>query len=131
VEKYHVDKDRVYLTGLSMGGFGTWTWGEHDPGRFAAMAPMCGGGDPTQADKLKDMPIWCFHGEMDQTVKIQHSEEMVDAVKAAGNTQVKFTRYPDAGHNCWTKSYANPELYDWFLEHKRGPATKPSAANKP
>jgi len=125
LEKYHVDKDRVYLTGLSMGGFGSWTWGEHDAGRFAAMAPMCGGGDPTQADKLKDTPIWCFHGEMDKTVAIQHSEEMVDAVKAAGNKEVKFTRYPDAGHDCWTKSYANPDLYDWFLEHKRG-ATAPA-----
>ena len=117
--KNRVDKDRVYLTGLSMGGFGCWLWGEQDAERFAAIAPMCGGGDPTLAEMLKNMPIWCFHGEQDSTVTIHHSEEMVDAVKAAGNKEVKFTRYPDAGHDCWTKSYANPELYDWFLEHKR------------
>ena len=117
--KYHVDADRVYLTGLSMGGFGTWAWAVHDPGRFAAIAPMCGKGDPTKADQIRNMPIWNFHGEKDNTVPIKNSEEMVEAVKATGNKEVKFTRYPDAGHDCWTRSYANPELYDWFLAHKR------------
>jgi predicted peptidase len=120
IDRYRVDKDRVYLTGLSMGGFGTWAWAARDPSRFAAIAPMCGGGDPTQAEKLKALPIWCFHGEMDNTVPISESQEMIDAVKAAGDADVKFTRYPDAGHDCWTRSYANPELYDWFLRHKRG-----------
>jgi predicted peptidase len=119
IEKYHVDKDRIYLTGLSMGGFGTWAWAAQNPERFAAIAPMCGGGDPKQADKLKTLPIWCFHGEIDKTVPIQKSEEMVEAVKQAGDKDVKFTRYPDAGHDCWTRSYANPELYEWFLKHKR------------
>jgi predicted peptidase len=119
MEKYHVDKDRVYLTGLSMGGFGTWAWAAHDPQRFAAIAPMCGGGDPKQADQLKSIPIWCFHGEIDKSVPIQKSEEMIEAVKQAGNKEVEFTRYPDAGHDCWTRSYANPDLYEWFLKHKR------------
>lgn len=119
LDKYHIDKDRIYLTGLSMGGFGTWTWAEHDPQRFAAIAPMCGGGNPDEADKLKDLPIWVFHGEIDKTVPIQKSQDMVDAVKKAGNDKVKFTTYPDAGHDCWTRSYANPELYDWFLKYKR------------
>lgn len=118
--KYRVDPDRVYLTGLSMGGFGTWSWAEAQPKRFAAIAPMCGGGDAFRARALRNMPLWCFHGEKDPTVPIRASEEMVDAVKKAGNADVKFTRYPEAGHDCWTVSYDNPELYEWFLQHKRG-----------
>lgn len=120
VDHYSIDKDRIYLTGLSMGGFGTWAWAERDASEFAAIAPMCGGGDPAKADALKSTPIWCFHGEMDKTVPIEKDQEMIDAVKAAGDKDVKFTKYPDAGHDCWTRSYANPELYDWFLKHKRG-----------
>lgn len=130
LDHYRIDKDRVYLTGLSMGGFGTWSWAEQNPGRFAAIAPMCGGGDPTQAERLKDLPIWVFHGEMDKTVPIERDQEMVDAVKVAGDKDVKFTKYPDAGHDCWTRSYANPELYDWFLKHKRGDASESSTAEK-
>ena len=119
--KYHIDADRVYLTGLSMGGYGTWEWASRNPDRFAAIAPMCGGGNhQLAARRLAHMPIWCFHGEKDHTVPIQQSEEMVEAIKQAGNAEVKFTRYPDADHDCWTVSYNNPELYDWFLQHKRG-----------
>lgn len=123
LDHYRIDKTRLYLTGLSMGGFGTWSWAELNPNRFAAIAPMCGGGDPTQADKLRDLPIWVFHGELDKTVPIERDQEMVDAVRLAGHDKVKFTKYPDAGHDCWTRSYANPELYDWFLKHKRGAAS--------
>lgn len=126
LDKYRVDHDRVYLTGLSMGGFGTWSWAEHYPDRFAAIAPMCGGGDPILARRLRNMPIWAFHGEKDTTVPIKSSQVMVDAVKQAGNENVKFTRYPDAGHDCWTESYNNPELYDWFLQHKRNGAEQAS-----
>jgi len=118
---YRIDRDRVYLTGLSMGGFGTWAWAAHDPQKFAAIAPMCGGGDPTRARRLMRMPTWVFHGEKDPTVPIKASELMVQALKEAGNEDVKFTRYPDAGHDCWTVSYNNPELYEWFLQHKREP----------
>lgn len=117
--KYRIDQDRVYLTGLSMGGFGTWSWAERDADRFAAIAPMCGGGDPARARRLKSMPIWVFHGEQDPVVPIRSSEMMVEAVQKAGNNDVKFTRYPDAGHDCWTRSYDNAELYEWFLQHKR------------
>jgi predicted peptidase len=116
---YRIDKSRVYLTGLSMGGFGTWTWAAANPERFAAIAPICGGGDPKKADKLKDLPIWAFHGEMDHTVPIHRTEEMIEALKAAGDKEVKFTRYPEAGHDSWTKSYANPELYEWFLKFSK------------
>lgn len=123
LQKYHVDEDRVYLTGLSMGGFGTWQWAEQHPNRFAAIAPICGGGDPHRARTLRHMPIWCFHGEKDHTVPIKNSEEMVEAVKQAGNEDVKFTRYPDADHDSWTVTYNNPELYEWFLKHKRGEAS--------
>jgi predicted peptidase len=128
LEHHRIDKSRVYLTGLSMGGFGTWAWAEQNPDRFAAIAPMCGGGDATQAEKLKALPIWVFHGELDKTVPIERDQEMVDAVKTAGDKDVKFTKYPDAGHDCWTRSYANPELYEWFLKHQRGQgATAPES----
>ncbi len=114
-----VDKDRVYVTGLSMGGFGTWSLAAAAPDRFAAIAPICGGGDPKTAEKIKALPIWVFHGDKDNAVPIKRSQDMVDALKAAG-ADVKFTIYPGVGHDSWTKTYDNPELYKWFLSHKRG-----------
>ncbi len=118
IGKYKVDKDRVYLTGLSLGGFGTWSAAQTRPELFAAIAPICGGGDPTQAAKLKDLPIWVFHGGRDRTVPIARSEEMVKAIRETGSEKVKFTIYPEAGHDSWTESYDNPELYKWMLEQK-------------
>jgi predicted peptidase len=117
--KYKVDPDRVYLTGLSMGGFGTWETASQHPERFAAIAPICGGGRTFMARRLKNLPTWVFHGEKDNVVPIKRSEEMVDALKQAGG-DVKFTRYPEAGHDSWTETYNNPALYDWLLQHKRG-----------
>jgi len=117
-DKYKVDKDRIYLTGLSMGGFGTWATAAVYPDRFAAIAPICGGGDPRTAEKLKGLPIWVFHGAKDSAVPPARSEAMVKALKEAGH-EVKYTLYPDAGHDSWTVTYDNPELYKWFLEHKR------------
>lgn len=115
---YHVDENRIYLTGLSMGGFGTWKVAAAMPGEFAAIAPICGGGNPKDAAKYGQLPIWVFHGDADTRVKIQASQMMVDAVKAAkGN--VKFTIYPGVGHNSWSKTYTNPALYQWFLSHKK------------
>jgi predicted peptidase len=121
-KKYVVDKDRIYLTGLSMGGFGTWTLGAEHPELFAAIAPICGQGDTSKAAALKDMPIWAFHGGKDPVVAIKGDQDMVDAVKAAGG-DVKFTIYPDAGHDAWTETYDNPDLYQWFLQHKRHKGT--------
>jgi len=118
LQKYNADPDRVYLTGLSMGGFGTWALASANPERFAAIAPICGGGEPFRARRLKDLPIWVFHGAKDPTVPVKMSEDMVEALKKAG-ADVKFTVYPEAGHDSWTATYDNPELYTWFLEHTR------------
>jgi len=117
-ESLKVDADRIYLTGLSMGGFGTWNTAAKYPDRFAAIVPICGGGDPEAADKIKSIPCWVFHGAKDTAVSLRQSEEMVDALKKAGG-EPKFTVYPDAGHDSWTESYNNPELYKWLLAQQR------------
>jgi len=115
---YPVDEGRVYLTGLSMGGFGTWELACAHPSRFAAIAPVCGGGRGLLAHKLRGVPVWAFHGARDEVVPLAASQRMVDAVNAAGGN-AKLTVYPDAGHDSWTETYANPALYDWFLKHRR------------
>lgn len=127
--KYHVDADRIYLTGLSMGGFGSWSMAAQYPQRFAAVAPICGGGDPDDVAILKDLPIWVFHGGQDPTVPIKRSQEMVDALtKVSG--RVRFTVFPEAGHDSWTAAYNTQELYTWLLQQRRGqpqqPATQPA-----
>lgn len=124
--KYSVDPDRVYLTGLSMGGYGTWDMAMAYPRTFAAIAPVCGGGNTGRARAIAKLPIWVFHGEDDPTVPIRLSEEMVDALKKAGATDVQFTRYPNTKHDSWVQAYNDPKLYEWFLSHKRQPA--PAAA---
>lgn len=114
---YNIDSSRIYLTGLSMGGFGTWYMAERFPDEFAAVVPICGGGDVQFADKIK-APVWAFHGGKDDVVPVKRSQEMVDALKAAGG-DVKLTIYPDLGHNSWDPTYDNEELYKWFLSHKK------------
>jgi len=118
VENCKVDQDRIYVTGLSMGGFGTWSLAAYQPKRFAAIAPICGGGEPIIAKLFTPIPAWVFHGAKDFVVPLERSEKMVEAMKQAGGI-VKFTVYPEAGHDSWTESYANPELYDWLLQQKR------------
>ncbi len=118
IQNYRVDPNRVYLTGLSMGGFGTWALAMAHPERFAAIAPICGGGMPWMAYRIKDVPVWAFHGAQDPVVPLQRTEEMVDALKRLNGT-VKLTVYPDAGHDSWTQTYSNPELYQWFLAHRK------------
>lgn len=126
VKKHRVDETRVYLTGLSMGGYGTWSLGIKYPDRFAAIAPICGGGDtlpillpaPGKQAALKQLPVWVFHGAKDSIVPLNESERMVNALKRAGNENVKFTIYPEADHDSWTETYLNQELYDWMLQHK-------------
>lgn len=118
VADYRIDPDRVYLTGLSMGGYGTWQLAFDYPDRFAAIAPICGSAMWLLAHKIKHIPCWVFHGAKDRVVPLEASEKMVAALKKEG-ADVKFTVYPDAGHDSWTETYNNPELYDWFLQHKR------------
>jgi predicted peptidase len=116
IAEYRIDEQRIYLTGLSMGGFGTWRLALAYPDRFAALAPVCGGGDPEQAHLIAHLPTWAFHGAKDDVVSIENSQKMVAALKKAG-CDVKFTIYPDTGHDSWTETYNNPKLYAWFLEH--------------
>jgi predicted peptidase len=118
VSQYRVDKDRIYLTGLSMGGYGTWALAAAYPERFAAIVPICGGGRTEDAKRLKDLPIWVFHGAKDRAVPLARSKAMVEAIKKAGGDP-KLTVYPDAGHDSWTETYNNPKLYEWLLQHKR------------
>ena len=117
-DRYNVDIERVYLTGLSMGGYGTWALAGQYPERFAAIVPICGQGDVSDADALKDTPMWVFHGAKDTTVPLSNSEEMVAAVREAGGN-VKFTIYPEAGHDSWTETYNNEQLYEWLLKQKK------------
>ncbi|MBN2455309.1 MAG: dienelactone hydrolase family protein [Sedimentisphaerales bacterium] len=118
IDRYDVDISRIYLTGLSMGGYGTWHIACRYPQIFAAIAPICGGGEPLLAAGLKDVPVWAFHGAKDPVVPVKRSKEMVDAVNACGGS-AKLTIYPEAEHDSWTQTYDNPELYDWFLSHKK------------
>jgi predicted esterase len=124
--RFRVDPERVYVTGLSMGGYGTWELAEEYPDRFAAIAPVCGAGNPDAAKRLKDLPAWVFHGQRDTVVPFKRSQDMVNALKKAGG-RVRFTAYPDRGHDCWTPTYANTQLYDWLLKQKRGAPDEPPA----
>ena len=121
IAKCSVDTERIYLTGLSMGGYGTWYLAARHPERFAAIVPICGGGEPWNACALKDVPTWVFHGARDTVVRPEESQKMVEALGACGG-DVKFTLYPNAGHDAWTETYNNPEVYDWFLQYPQ-PAT--------
>jgi predicted peptidase len=116
--RYAVDLDRVYLTGLSMGGFGTWSLAMANPERFAAIAPICGGGTPDWVHVLKDTPVWAFHGADDPVVPVERGQQIVDALRACGG-DVRFTIYPGVEHDSWTQTYENPELYEWLQQHRR------------
>lgn len=117
-KRYRVDPDRIYVTGLSMGGYATWGLAVQQPHRFAAVLPICGGGSPSKAEVIKHLPVWVFHGDADEVVHIDESRKMVDALEAAGGN-VKFTVYPGVGHDSWTRTYNNPDVYEWLLSHRR------------
>lgn len=125
--KYTVDTKRIYLTGLSMGGYGTWDLGLTYPERFAAIVPICGGGEMVsvilssleKGPALKTLGVWAFHGGKDPVVPLEESQRMVDALKKAGVRDVKLTVYPEAQHDSWTETYKNPQIYDWLLKHER------------
>jgi predicted peptidase len=115
---YRIDSSRIYATGLSMGGFGTWSLAIRYPERFAAIAPICGGLWNQGVDRIRRLPVWTFHGEEDKTVPIEFTEKIVAGLEALG-ADVRFTRYPGVGHDSWTQTYDNPDLYDWLLAHRR------------
>jgi predicted peptidase len=114
---YRVDKNRIYVTGLSMGGQGTWTLALSQPNRFAAIAPVCGWTDSWEVCKISRIPTWVFHGAKDNVVPVTESQEMVKALENCGAKEVKLTIYPEANHDSWTETYNNPELYNWLLSH--------------
>jgi predicted peptidase len=117
-KEYKVDPKRIYLTGLSMGGFGTWSLAAKYPDRWAAIVPICGGGDPSAAKDIKDIPCWCFHGDADPAVKVDLSRKMMEALKEAGGMP-KYTEYPGVGHNSWDKAYAEKDLWDWLAKQEK------------
>ena len=117
-KEFRIDEDRIYVTGISMGGYGTWDAIARYPGTFAAAAPVCGGGDETKAAAIKDLPVWCFHGDQDPAVPVARSRNMIEALRHAGGNP-KYTEYPGVGHNCWDAAYADPAFYDWLFAQQR------------
>ena len=130
-KEFDTDPDRVYLTGLSMGGFAAWAIAGKHADRFAALVPICGGvrapwdtkppqGNPYReaAERVKKLPIWIFHGAVDPTVPVTESRKMNEELKQLG-ADVRYTEYEGVGHNCWDRAYASKELYDWLLANKR------------
>jgi predicted peptidase len=115
---YPIDGGRMYLTGLSMGGFGSWTLAATHPDKFAAVAPICGKGNAADAEKLKDLPIWAWHGLNDRVVPPSGTEEIVEAIRKAGGTKVIYTSLEGIGHNAWSSAYGTPDLYSWFDRHR-------------
>jgi predicted peptidase len=112
--KFPIDTDRVYVTGISMGGFASWEALIRDPQKFAAAIPVCGGGDARFARQIAHLPVWAFHGANDSTVPAQCSREMIEMIKKAGG-HPRYTEYPGVGHNSWDRAYAEPELLSWLF----------------
>jgi predicted peptidase len=115
---YKIDNKRIYLTGLSLGGMGTWSLAAADPERWAAIVPICGGGDLATASKIKDIPCWCFLGSNDSPKLADSTRGMVEAMKKAGGNP-RYTEFPYVGHNSWDPAYATQELYPWLLAQKK------------
>jgi predicted peptidase len=123
IARHAIDPKRVYLTGLSMGGYGSWAWASANPERFAAVVPICGGGDPmpvrlssgARRERLARLPVWAFHGAKDTVVTLTESQRMVDTYQMIGNS-ARLTVYPEAGHDSWTDTYGNPALYEWLRQ---------------
>jgi predicted peptidase len=117
-KKYPVDPDRIYITGISMGGFATWEALIRHPQDFAAAIPVCGGGDVSFADRIKQVPIWAFHGAEDPVVPVICSRSMIETLEEGGGNP-RYTEYPGVGHNSWDRAYAEPELLSWLFSQKR------------
>ena len=119
LKEFSIDTDRLYVTGLSMGGYGTWDAITRAPGRWAAAAPICGGGDATRIAAAKAVPVWAFHGLNDPTVPVVRSREMIDALRAASGTPL-YSEYPYTSHDSWSIAYGEPELLPWMFAQRRG-----------
>ena len=115
---HRIDPDRIYVTGLSMGGYGTWALASQAPERFAAAVPICGGGDVALADTIGDLPVWAFHGTDDPVVPVEQTTRLVERLEERGG-DVKLTLYPDVKHDSWTQTYDNPAVYEWMLSKRR------------
>jgi len=118
-----IDRDRVYLTGLSLGGIWSYGWASRNPERFAAIAPVCGRWEPGDACKLKHVPVWAFHGALDDAVPIKEDQDMVAAINACGGN-AKISVYADVGHDVWEPAYADQRLYEWLLQQHRHAAAQ-------
>lgn len=121
VAERQADPDRLYITGLSFGGFGTWDAIQREPDLFAAAIPVCGGGDKRLVRALRRLPIWVFHGSADPNVPAACSRRMVDALKLSGNSKVRYTEYEGAGHAVWDRVYGDDEVLAWLLRQTRAP----------
>ena len=118
IKNYNVDIECVYATGLSMGGYGTLAIAKERPDLFSAIIPVCGGMDTTAIEKLKDIPIWLFHGDSDKVVPVENSKLIYEILKPI-NPDIKITIYKGVDHNSWDITYSNKKIYDWMLEHKK------------
>ena len=118
IKKYAIDTNRIYVTGLSMGGYGTWDLISRFPNKFAAAVPICGGADENIACNIKDVPIWCFHGAKDKLVLVSRSRNMINALKKCSGTP-KYTEYPTLGHFSWGQAYNEKELIPWMFSQKK------------
>ena len=115
--EFSIDRSREYITGQSGGGRGTWTAVMHQPHRFAAAVPVCGHNDPTQATKIAHIPIWVFHGVLDDVIDVEDSRAMIKALKKVGG-QPRYTEFPDLKHNCWDRAYTMPGLHEWLFAQR-------------
>lgn len=117
-EEFTIDADRMYIGGLSMGGFGTWDVILEHPDLFAAAFPICGGADPQKAERIAGLPLWVFHGAKDETVPPRFSRDMVRAIQEAGG-HPGYCEYPGVGHDSWTRAFEEPRLLPWLFSQKR------------
>jgi predicted peptidase len=118
-KEFRIDPKRLYITGLSMGGFGTWDLVTRHPDMWAAAVPVCAGGDEATADKISKLPVWAFHGDKDTVVIPARSRNMIAAMKKTGGKPL-YTEYPNVGHNSWDAAYADPKMMEWLFSQKRG-----------
>ena len=117
--RYPVDLERIYVMGISMCGYATWELCQRRPELFAAALPCCGGGDPAYAARLVDIPIWAFHGDKDKSVPVVRSRLMVEAIKAAGGTKIKYREYPGMAHNVWTPTFSDDSVFEWLFRQRK------------